>query len=84
MWSPVVSEQCFGLLPHGNDDVGPLLDGPGHGHHGRWISDPSCHLAEPRIVGVVEGEQEGGAMPAPAEGPAQGGAAEAIDDRRWG
>ncbi len=28
--------------------------------------------------GVVEGEQEGGAMPAPAEGPAQGGAAEAI------
>ena len=49
-----------------------------------WISDPSCHLAEPRIVGVVEGEQEGGAMPAPAEGPAQGGAAEAIYDRRWG
>ena len=47
-----------------------------------WISDPSCHLAEPRIVGVVEGEQEGGAMPAPAEGPAQGGAAEAIYDRR--
>ena len=49
-----------------------------------WISDPSCHLAEQRIVGVVEGEQEGGAMPAPAEGPAQGGAAEAIYDRLWG
>ncbi len=48
----------------------------------RWISDPNCHLAEQRIVGVVEGEQEGGAMPAPAEGPAQGGAAEAIYDRR--
>jgi hypothetical protein len=49
-----------------------------------WISDPNCHLAEQRIVGVVEGEQEGGAMPAPAEGPAQGGAAEAIYDRRVG
>ena len=35
-------------------------------------------------MGVVEGEQEGGAMPAPAEGPAQGGAAEVIYDRRWG
>ena len=35
-------------------------------------------------MGVVEGEQEGGAMPAPAEGPAQGGAAEAIYDRLWG
>jgi hypothetical protein len=21
----------------------------------RWISDPSCHLAEQRVVGVVEG-----------------------------
>ncbi len=44
----------------------------------KWISDPSCHLAEQRVVGVVEGEQKGRAMPAPAEGPAQGGAAEAI------
>ena len=43
------------------------------------VSDPSCHLAEQRIVGgVVEGEQKGGAWTAPAEGPAQGGAAEAI------
>jgi hypothetical protein len=33
---------------------------------------------------VIEGEQEGGAMTAPAEGSAQGGAAEAIYDRRWG
>ena len=37
-------------------------------HVAGWISDPNCHLAQPRIVGVVEGEQEGGAMPAPAEG----------------
>ena len=44
----------------------------------RGISDPNCHLAEQRIVGVVEGEQEGGAMPAPAEGPAKGWGAEAV------
>jgi hypothetical protein len=25
-----------------------------------WISDPSCHLAEQRVVGVIEGEQKGG------------------------
>jgi hypothetical protein len=37
----------------------------------RWISDPSCHLVEQRIVGVIEGEQKGGAMIAPAEGPAE-------------
>ncbi len=43
-----------------------------------WISDPSCHLAEQRIVGVVEGEQEGGAMTAPAEGPAKEWPAEAL------
>ena len=36
-----------------------------------WISDPSCQLAEQRIVGVVEGEQKGGAMTAPAKGPAE-------------
>ena len=34
-----------------------------------WISDPSCHLAEPRVVGVVEGEQKGGAWTTPAAGP---------------
>jgi hypothetical protein len=50
----------------------------------RWISDPSCHLAEQRIVGVVEGEQKGGKMTASAEGPAKGWAAEAIYDRLLG
>ena len=40
-------------------------------------------MAEQRIVGVVEGEQKGGAWTAPAEGPAQRGAAEAIYGRRW-
>ena len=49
-----------------------------------WISDPSCHLAEQRIVGVVEGEQKGRAMTAPAEGPAQGRAAQAAGARQWG
>ena len=44
----------------------------------KWISDPSCHLAEQRVVGVVEGEQEGGAMTAPAEGPAKEWPAEAL------
>jgi hypothetical protein len=40
-------------------------------------------LAEQRIVGVVEGEQEGGAMPAPAEGPAKGwGAGFCLDALR--
>jgi hypothetical protein len=33
-----------------------------------WISDPSCRLAEQRVVGVVEGEQKGGAMTAPTVG----------------
>jgi hypothetical protein len=46
------------------------------------ISDPSCHLAEQRVVGVVEGEQKGGAWTTPAEGPAKGWAAEAIHNRR--
>ena len=35
-------------------------------------------------MGVVEGEQKGGAWTTPAEGPAKGWAAEAIHDRRWG
>ncbi len=34
-------------------------------------------------MGVVEGEQEGGAMPAPAEGPAKGWGAEAVYPRHW-
>lgn len=44
---------------------------PGGAERVPWISDPSCHMAEQRIVGVVEGEQEGGAMTAQAEGPAE-------------
>ena len=35
-------------------------------------------------MGVVEGEQKGRAMTAPAERPAKGWAAEAIYDRGWG
>ena len=50
----------------------------------KWISDPNCHLAEQRVVGVIEGEQKGGAMTASAEGPAQGGAAEPVCNRRLG
>ena len=33
-------------------------------------------------MGVIEGEQKGGAMTASAEGPAQGGAAEPVCNRR--